>query len=149
MSTQATSTVPQQEVVKVSESRTAGAASNYVDERLLEAKLEAAEARSDSKFAELLGELKVIGERITSVNTQIGGMDAKITNLDTKIETVDTNTRAGKREIIIAIVTTGIAVIALAWAGVQIFQSSLGLGASAFEAGMAAGSQGESNADPQ
>lgn len=97
---------------------TPGAA--YVDEKLLTAKLEAVEARTETKFAQLLGKLDTLGERLTGLNDKIGGFDAKI-------ESVDGHVRNAKATIVAVILGTGIAVAALAYAAVQIFEAALSL----------------------
>jgi hypothetical protein len=112
------------------------------DERLMDAKLDAVEARTETKFAQLLGKIDLLVQTVTDVKTDIGV-------LKTDIQAVDGHTRTSKREIIIAIVTTGFAVIALAWAGVQIFQGGLSIGEGAFQAGMAAAQTEQASANPQ
>ncbi|MGE3691870.1 MAG: hypothetical protein AB7F98_10870 [Novosphingobium sp.] len=107
-------------------------ASTPFDERLLDAKLEAVEARTETKFAQLLGKIDLLVQGV-------GDLKSEVSKLDGKIGEVDSHTRAGKREVITAIIATGLGVAALAWAGVQIFQSGLGLSQGAFQAGMAAG----------
>lgn len=108
-------------------------------EKIYAARLETAEARTDGKFAQLLGKLDQIATNVTS-------LQAQVTALDGKVDGVDTHTRASKREIIIAIVATGLTVAALAWAGVQIFQSGLSLSMSAFQSGV--DSRGGPDAEP-
>ncbi len=111
------------------------------DERLLDAKLEAVEARTETKFAQLIGKLDLLA-------AGIGDVKGKIAELDVKVGVVDGHTRTAKRELIITVVTTGLALGALAWGGVQIFQGGLGLSSSAFQAGMTAADQKNAN-EPQ
>ncbi len=92
----------------------------YVDEKLLTAKLEVAEARTETKFAQLLGKLDTLGERIGSLNDKIGG-------LDTKIGEVDGHLRNVKGTILAVMIGTGIGVAGLAYAAVQIFEGALAL----------------------
>lgn len=106
------------------------------DDRLFDAKLKILEVQTDNKFSQLLGELRVIGERIGTLDTRLSGLDTRVGDLKTDIGTVDTHARAAKSTIITTVIGTGIAVAALAWAGVQIFQGGLGLSSSAFQAGM-------------
>lgn len=72
------------------------------DERLIDAKLEAVEARTETKFEKLLGELRVI-------STNVANLGTRIDNVSTEIAGVRTAT-AGVRWNILA---TGIALGAL------------------------------------
>jgi hypothetical protein len=51
---------------------------SYVDQRLLDAKLEAVEARTETKFAQLLGELKVISANVANLGSQIGDVKTEL-----------------------------------------------------------------------
>lgn len=97
---------------------TAGA--SYVDEKLLTAKLEAVEARTETKFAQLLGKLDTLGERLTGLNDRMSGFD-------TKLDAVDGHVRSAKSTYIAIALGTGIAVAALGFAAVQIFEAALAL----------------------
>ncbi len=44
---------------------------HHVDERLLNAKLDAVEARTETKFAQLLGEMKTLGVNVGHINTTL------------------------------------------------------------------------------
>lgn len=103
--------------------------SAYVDDRLLKAELTAVEARTDTKFSQLIGKLDIIGERITGLHTQVAQLDVKVTN-------VDDHSRNGRNLVIATALGTGIAVAALAFAAVQIFQGGMGASASAFQSGL-------------
>ena|SRR5579884_839276 len=92
----------------------------YVDEALLDAKLQASEARTETKFAQLLGKLELIGQQIGGLNDKIGGFDKKIGDIDGHV-------RSAKSTYIAIALGTGIAVAALAYAAVQIFEGALGL----------------------
>lgn len=91
-------------------------ASTPFDERLLDAKLEAVEARTETKFAQLLGKIDLLVQGV-------GDLKSEVSKLDGKIGEVDSHTRAGNRGVITAIIATGLGVAALAWAGLQIFQN--------------------------
>lgn len=86
-----------------------------MDEALLNAKLEAVEARTDSKFAQLLGELKVISANVTSLGTQISDVKAELTGVKSATASVKWN-----------ILATGLAIggliIAIAGFGASILQ---------------------------
>lgn len=112
-----------------------------ITEALVDAKLEAVEARTETKFAQLFGKLDLVVQGLGDLKGEVGALSGKI-------DTVDGHARTGKREIIVAIVTTGLAAAALAWAGVQIFQGGLSLSQGAFQAGMAA-QQGKTNDQSQ
>jgi hypothetical protein len=43
----------------------------FIDERLLTARLEAVEARTETKFAQLLGEMRLIGQRVSDLSTTV------------------------------------------------------------------------------
>lgn len=101
---------------------------------LVDAKLEAVEARTDTKFAQLMGKIELIALSVAGIKADIESVNGKIGTLDTKLDTVDGHSRSAKREIMTAVIATGLAVIALAWAGVQIFQGGIGIGISAVEA---------------
>lgn len=116
----------QSSVPKIGPGTGAGTA-NTIGESLLNAKLEAVEARTETKFAQLLGELKV-------VSATISNLDGKFGALDRKIDDVDKNTKSAKAVIITTVISTAIGLAALAVAGAQIFQGGLGLGVSAFQA---------------
>lgn len=106
------------------------AATPGFDERIIDLKLAAVEARTETKFAQLIGKLDLIAERLGGLNTQIVAIDGKV-------EKVDAHTRSVRSTIIATVIGTGIAVAALAWGGVQIFQGGMGVSAGAFQAGMA------------
>jgi hypothetical protein len=97
--------------------------------RMTDLKIAASEARTETKFAQLMGKLDVLV-------TGVGDLKTEITRLDGKIDTVDGHARAAKTTIVATVIGTGIAVAALAWAGVQIFQGGMGLSGDAFTAGM-------------
>lgn len=108
------------------------------DERLIDAKLDAVEARTETKFAQLLGKLEL-------VSVSIGDLAGKIGELDQKIGTVDSHTRSAKSAIVGTIIGTGIAVAALAWGAVQIYQGGMGTSTAAFQSGMAVAEQKADN----
>ncbi|MFX6965298.1 hypothetical protein ABTH47_19965, partial [Acinetobacter baumannii] len=73
------------------------------------------EARTDSKFAQLLGELKVISANVTSLGTQISDVKAELTGVKSATASVKWN-----------ILATGLAIggliIAIAGFGASILQ---------------------------
>jgi len=101
-------------------------------ERMTDLKIEAAEARTDTKFERLIGKIDALGISIKAVADSVS-------ILDVKVGTVDTHARSAKVVIITTMIGTALAVAALAWAGVQIFQGGMGVSAAAFQAGQAAG----------
>lgn len=67
-----------------------------IDERLVDAKLEAVEARTETKFAQLMGKIELLSEKIGSVSSDIGYLKTNIDNVNTnigKVEAKTTNTR--------------------------------------------------------
>lgn len=105
-----------------------------VTETVLDAKLDAAEARTETKFAQLLGEMRLLGQQLTGVQKQIG-------DLDVKVDAVDAHARNSKSIVITTIIGAFFAAVALTYAGIQIFQGGMGLSASAYQAGMSAAQQ--------
>lgn len=119
-----------------------GQPSASYDERLVDAKLATTEARLETRIVQVEAKAetnfeKLIG-KLDLVVQGLGDLKGEVAKLDGKIGEVDGHARTGKREIIIAIVATGLSVIALVWGGVQIFQSGLSLTQGAFQAGIAA-----------
>jgi len=93
---------------------------NYVDAKLLDARLEAVEARTETKFAQLLGKLDTLGERLI-------GLSEKVASVDAKVAAVDGHVRGAKSTIVAFVVGSGIAVAGLAYGAVQIFEAALSL----------------------
>lgn len=103
---------------------------NPIDERYLGAVLDAAEARTETKFAQLIGKIDLIGERIGALSGEIAGLKGQV-------NVIDGHTRSARTSIIVAIIGTALALAALAWGGVQIFQSGMGITATAYQTGAA------------
>jgi hypothetical protein len=53
-------------------------------EQLLDAKLEAVEARTETKFAQLLGKLDLLGERLGAVSGSLGEMRTSLGRVESK-----------------------------------------------------------------
>lgn len=104
---------------------------NFVDERILAAKLDLAEAKTETKFSQLLGKLDLLG-------LQMSGLQTKMGELDVQIAAVDTHARGAKSTIIATVIGAAIGIVGLAFAAVAIFQSAMGTTASAYQSGMAA-----------
>jgi hypothetical protein len=103
-----------------------------MDEALLNAKLEAVEARTDTKFAQLLGKMDAMATGITDLRAEISAVKADVAD-------VNRNVRQRRWEIVVALITTGLAIVGLSYAGVQKFQGGMGVTASAYQSGIAAG----------
>lgn len=99
----------------------------YVDERLLDAKLEAVEARTQTKFAELMGELKVIAANVGNLGSELGAIKASIGTLDTKVDGVQSATAGVKWNILAAGLALGGLILAIAAFGTQILELAIGL----------------------
>ncbi|AYJ87639.1 hypothetical protein D3Y57_19070 [Sphingomonas paeninsulae] len=108
-----------------------GAATNSFDERFLDAKLEAVEARTETKFAQLIGKMDGFTIALGSVAKDVG-------QLKVEIAAVDAHARNAKSTIIIAIIGSVIGIISLTYAAVAIYVSAMGTTASAYQSGMAA-----------
>lgn len=109
----------------------ATSATAYVDERLLDAKLATVEARTETKFAQLIGKLDLIASDVGKLSTATSEMKASIAELDKKTG----NTRT---IVITTVIGATLSMAALAYAAVQIFQSGMGISATAYSAGLAA-----------
>ena len=119
--------------VHPNQQQTASAASAFeMSERLTDLKIAAVEAQTETKFAQLIGKLDLFGANITTLGQQVS-------NLDTKIDVIDGHVRNARSTIIAFVVGTGIAVAALAWAGIQLFQGGAGMTAAAYQTGFSAG----------
>jgi hypothetical protein len=89
-----------------------------MDAQHLDAKLEAVEARTDTKFSVLMGEIKSMAVDMRSINNQVSKVDK---HLD-KVEETLSNMKWHMVYIGIAIVTAIIAVLAY---GLQMFDAGL------------------------
>lgn len=89
-------------------------------EQLLDAKLEAAEARTETKFAQLLGELKLISGSVSNLSGQLTDVKAELGNVKNATATVKWNVMA-----------TGLAIggliLALAAYGATMWDLAIGL----------------------
>ena len=73
--------------------------------KAVDAKLEAAEARTDTKFEKLLGSLNVLGEKLDGIGTKIGDLKGDIGDANVAIGRLEDKTNNTR----IIIVTTAIA----------------------------------------
>ena len=103
----------------------ASAPTTFVDDRLLKAEIAASEARTDTKFEKLIGKIEGINSQITAVNEKIVAADAYNHSM--------------KWQIMVAIITSTIALGALAYSAAGVGLAGMSFTASAFQAGMAAG----------
>lgn len=94
------------------------------DERLIDLKLEAIEAHTETKFAQLLGELKVISANVSSLGTNLG---SQIADVKTELGTVKAATASVKWNIIALGLTMGGLFIAIAAFGTQILDLATSL----------------------
>jgi hypothetical protein len=108
-----------------------GQSTSSFDDRFLDAKLEAVEARTETKFAQLLGKMDLMVQSIAEARTDIAGLDAKIT-------AVDTHARSTKSTIIATVIGAAIGIVGISFAAVAIYESAMGTTASAYQSGMAA-----------
>ena len=79
-----------------------------VTEQLLNAKLEAVEARTDSKFAELLGEVRLIGRDVAHLSTNLGTLSADVGGVKAAVDGVKSMGTSIKWNIGIAGLTIGL-----------------------------------------
>ena len=103
-----------------------------MNEALLNAKLDAVEARTETKYAQLIGKMDALATGISDLKTEITSVKGDVANVERSV-------RQRRWEIIVAVVTAGLAIVGLTYAAVQIFQGGMGATATAFQAGMSAG----------
>lgn len=60
-----------------------------IDERLLNAKLEAVEARTETKFAQLMGKIEMLIESVAGVKDDVRQLDTRMGGFDGKLEAVE------------------------------------------------------------
>lgn len=77
-----------------------------LDERLVDAKLEAVEARTETKFAQLIGKMDMIVEKLGAVSVDIGA-------LKTSVAEVDRKTNNMRIVIVSTVIATGIAIVGI------------------------------------
>lgn len=109
----------------------ASSSTTYVDERVMAAKLETIEARTETKFERLIG-------KIDALAVTLSGVSGDVASLSVKIGEVDAHARNAKSVIITTIIGAAIGIVGLAFAAVAIFQSAMGTTATAYQSGMAA-----------
>lgn len=95
-----------------------------VDARFVELSIEAAEARTETKFAQLLGEIRVLGEKVSN-------LAGDLTNARTEIGEAKAAAASGKTYVIGTGIALGGFIIALFAFGWQILDAASGL----FQAG--------------
>ena len=104
------------------------------DERLIDAKLEAVEARTETKFAQLMGELKLIATNVATLGGQMSDIRSDIASVKTEVGAVKTATASVKWNLVALGLTMGGLFIAIAAFGTQILDLAQGL----FSAGVSA-----------
>lgn len=103
-----------------------------IDERLLNAKLEAVEARTETKFAQLLGKIELVAGSINA-------LDTKVSELGTELGNVKAGVSSAEGLIVTTVIASAIAIAGLAWAGVALFQGGMSTTADAYANGLSAG----------
>lgn len=103
-----------------------------IDERYLNAKLEAVDARTETKFAQLIGKIDALAVSLTGVQTNVG-------EIKTELTTVKTDVGNAKGLIIATVIGAAIAIAGLAWAGVALFQGGMSATSDAYAAGATVG----------
>lgn len=87
------------------------------DEKLIDTKLELVEARTDMKFAQLLGKLDVLAVNVSAIGGQIAGVKADVAGVKADTATVKANiiaTGLVLDGLIIAVVAFGYQILDLA-----------------------------------
>ena len=91
-----------------------------VSEQHLDSKFEAAEARTDTKFAQLLGEVRLVSANVAHLAAEIGEIKANQHNTDAKLEAVRAATATVKWNIVTLGLALGGLIIAIFAFGFQI-----------------------------
>lgn len=102
-------------------------------EALIDAKLEAVEARTDTKFAQMMGELKLISQSIGDLSGKVSDVKNDVATVEGKVASVAAATAGVKWNILTTGLVLGGLIIAVAAFGVQILDTAQGL----FSAGAA------------
>jgi hypothetical protein len=102
-----------------------------MEHKLMELSIAASEARTDTKFAQLIGKIDALAVSVANVSTNVGALDAKITS-------VDTHARSAKGIIIATVIAAALSVVGLTYAAVAIFEGAGAQTASAYQAGASA-----------
>lgn len=98
-----------------------------VDDRLLDAKIQASEAKTDSKFSQVMAELRVLGTHVQSINSKVDSAASKIDKLDEDVGKVRDATSQLKWNIVAAGLTLGGLFIAIAAYGNQMLELAAGI----------------------
>lgn len=107
--------------------QTKGQSPMTVDDRMLDAKIEASEARTDSKFSQVMAELRVLGTHVQAVNSKVDSAASKIDKLDEDVGKVRDATSQLKWNIVAVGLALGGLFIAIAAYGTQILELAVGL----------------------
>jgi len=97
------------------------------DERLVDAKLAAGSARTDSKFSELLGhtntkfaevlgELRVISTNVTHLSSQLADVKGEVGKLDTKVTGLEGKTSTTRVVVVTTILGAFLGMVGIVWA---------------------------------
>lgn len=97
---------------------------SFVDEKYLNAKLEAVDARTETKFAQLLGELKAVNVNISGITTTVGELKSDVA----AVKSAASSTKS-------YVIGTGIAIAGFIVAILAFGAQILGLATSLFAAG--------------
>ena len=87
----------------------------------------AVEARTETKFAQLLGELKVIATNMVALGTQMVALGTQMGDVKTELANVKSATAGVKWNIVALGLTMGGLIIAIAAFGTQILDLATGL----------------------
>ena len=96
----------------------------YFDDRLLKAEIAASEARTDTKFAQLIGKIDILSNNVDTLSTNVKDSAAY--------------SRSMKWQLMIAIFAAIIALGGVVYSAAGVALGGMGVTASAFQAGMAA-----------
>lgn len=97
------------------------------DERLIDAKLEAVEARTETKFAQLMGELKAISLSVGHLTTQLAEVKADVAGVKADVGGVKDATAGVKWNILATGIAVGALILGLFAYGAQMIELATGL----------------------
>ncbi|AMU89928.1 hypothetical protein ATM17_12865 [Sphingopyxis macrogoltabida] len=89
------------------------AAIQAIDDRLLDAKLEAVEARTETKFAQLMGKIETLIESVAGVKDDVRQLDRRMDGFDGKLEAVEAKAFSSKTIIVTTLIGAFIGMAAL------------------------------------
>lgn len=101
---------------------------------VIDLKIQLSEQRTETKFAQLMGKMDMMLSGLRDVKSDMSEIRADMRTLEGKVSN-------SKMVYVTTAIASVFAIVGLTYAAVQIFQSSFGLSAGAFQAGLSAQQQ--------